>query len=148
MAHLPCLSIYIPQYIVKRVGAIIFDVLECLDVALIHIKVRVCREFGDHLSPIAPLMDGSIELVNSISIVFNPELEFTYRCCHQRNHGHRYHTRHTPIIGLKSREQTLKMLCKRGRSSSKVQILDCRDNSVIPIWPRAPHKRDVALKEF
>ena len=42
MAHLPCLSIYIPQYIVKRVGAIIFDVLECLDVALIHIKVRVC----------------------------------------------------------------------------------------------------------
>jgi len=43
--HTPCLSIYVGHHEVKGTGAILLNMVKRIDMALINIKVGICRKF-------------------------------------------------------------------------------------------------------
>jgi hypothetical protein len=65
----------------------LLDLMECVDMAIIHIQVGIGRELANLLLSSTPLIKGGIELTATlISLLIIGTAKATYCCCHQRNH--------------------------------------------------------------
>ena len=164
--HTPCLSINIGHHEVKGIGAIVSNMVECINVSLINIQVGVGWKLRRVMPSRTPLMNCSIKLFNWSKLGYQDVVALT-AVATRATIGIGTSCLNTPSLPIDVGKWLCAFQCKAchikerkwndilfesvgiGCSPwTKISILDNRNNPRVSIWSRAVWKdtKRVALR--
>ena len=129
----PGLGVNVGHHKMECAIALCTDLIECVDMPLVHIKIGICRKFRSLLDTGTPLTQGCIELLELAIWYWMIWPKQTYRCCHQGNHWNRYFMHRHPIRASIGWEEVIVFTGEWIGTSFEVEVLDCLDDLVVPI---------------